>query len=78
MCSGAIHWSRISKVVFCVSQRNLQKKSLGKLKPSSESMINIGNHKIEIIGPLLEEEGLAVLNQFPFQSKKERHKKFYK
>ncbi len=76
MCSGAIHWSRISKVVFCVSQRSLQKKSLGKLKPSCKDLINTGNSKIEIIGPIIEEEGMSILNRYPFKSKKERHNKY--
>ena len=77
MCSGAIHWAKISRVVFCVAQKSLQKKSKGKLKPSCETLINTGHQKIEIIGPLMEEEGLQVLNQTPFLSKKERHKRYY-
>ncbi|MEM7102737.1 MAG: nucleoside deaminase [Bacteroidota bacterium] len=77
MCSGAIHWSRISRVVFGVSQSSLQKVSKGKQKPSCEELINIGNSKIEIVGPLLSKEGLAVLKKYPFKSKKERHQAFW-
>ncbi len=78
MCSGAIHWSKISKVVFGVRQSMLQSVSGGKLKPGSEALINSGHKKIEIIGPVLEEEGLQVLHMSPFQSKKERHAKYYR
>lgn len=78
MCSGAIHWSRLSTVVYSVSQSGLQDFSGGKPKPSCASMINIGGKKAEIIGPVLEEEGLKVFKAFPFLSKKERHAKLHK
>lgn len=78
MCSGAIHWARLSTVVFSVSQIGLQRFSGGKPKPSCEPMINIGGKKTEVIGPLLEEDGLKVFKSFPFLSKKERHAKRHK
>ncbi|MEO1263111.1 MAG: nucleoside deaminase [Bacteroidota bacterium] len=78
MCSGAIHWAKISRVVFGVGQSALQTLSKGKPKPSCEELINIGKHKIEIKGPVLPEEGLLVLKKYPFQSKKERHAQFFK
>ena len=34
MCSGAIHWAKISRVVFSVSQKGLQSISGVRLKPS--------------------------------------------
>ena len=73
MCSGAIHWSRISKVVFGISQQSLQKISLGKIKPKCEDLINIGYKKIEIIGPVLEEKGIEIFKEFPLKKKEERH-----
>jgi tRNA(Arg) A34 adenosine deaminase TadA len=78
MCSGAIHWSRISKVVFGVSQAILQSVSRGNVKPGCRELINIGNEGIEIIGPVLEEEGLEVLKKFPFKSKKRAHEAYHK
>ncbi len=78
MCSGAIHWSRLSTVVFSVSQKGLQGFSKGKHKPSCEPMINIGGKKTVVAGPVLEEEGLKVFESFPFLSKKERHAKLHK
>ena len=77
MCSGAIHWSRVSTVVFGVCQTSLQGLSRGKPKPSCHELINIGKKKTMIIGPLLEQEGLDVLQAFPFLSKKERHQKYH-
>lgn len=78
MCSGAIHWAKIVTLVFSVSQKTLQQFSKGKLKPSCDSLINTGGGKVEIIGPLLEEEGIQVFQDFPFLSKKERHQKLHR
>ncbi|MBX2871268.1 MAG: nucleoside deaminase [Saprospiraceae bacterium] len=78
MCSGAIHWSRLSAVIFSVSQKRLQQFSGGKPKPSCEPLINIGGKKTSVMGPVLEEEGLKVFESFPFLSKKERHAKLHK
>lgn len=76
MCSGAIHWARISRVVFGVSQQGLQGMSKGKKKPRSADMINIGNTSVDVIGPLMEEEGLAMMKAYPFFSKKDRLRKW--
>lgn len=76
MCSGAIHWARISRVVFSVSQTMLQQLSGGKPKPSCESIISVGRRKVEIVGPLIPEEGLKVFDGFAFQSRAERHKQW--
>ena len=77
MCSGAVHWARISRVVFSVSQTMLQGVSKGKLKPRAADLINTGGKTIEVIGPLLSEEGMAVLEAHPFRSKKQRHQAYY-
>ena len=77
MCSGAIHWSRISKVVFGISQKNLQKISGGNPKPKCSDLVNIGKVKIEIIGPLMEEEGLKIFREFPMIKKENRHKEIF-
>ena len=53
MCSGAIKWANISRVVFSVPQEVLQKFSNGRKKPGCESLINSGKRKIEVVGPLL-------------------------
>ncbi len=77
MCSGAIHWARLSKVVYGVSQSTLKKVSAGQPKPDCRSLINSGGSKIDVIGPVLEEEGLKVLRMHPFQSKKERFQNYW-
>ncbi|MEO0339900.1 MAG: nucleoside deaminase, partial [Bacteroidota bacterium] len=78
MCCGAIHWAKIERVVFSVPQSSLQKKSKGRPKPSSHQLLNLGGRKVEVIGPILEEEGQKVLQAFPWKSKVERHDAFWK
>lgn len=73
MCAGAIHWARISRVVFGLSQAMLNEISGGRLKPGSEPIINMGSARTEVIGPLLAEEGRAVFENYDWQPKHERH-----
>lgn len=77
MCSGAIHWSKISKVVFGISQETLKKSSMGNKKPTCKELLSYGGQKREVIGPLLEQEALKEIEGFEFNSKIERHKKIF-
>ena len=72
MCAGAIHWARISRVVFSISQAMLQQLSGGSPKPGCASIINTGTKQAEIVGPLLPEEGLAVFDGYTFASRAAR------
>src|SRR5258706_10528494 len=72
MCAGAIHWSRISRLVFSVSQDMLTARSGGRRKPSAASLLD-QYKQIEIIGPLLPEEGIKIFEGYTFTSKVERH-----
>ena len=66
MCAGAIHSSRISRVVFSVSQAMLQQLTGGRSKPSAASLLNLGRQRVEVIGPLLPDEGLRVFDGYAF------------
>ncbi|MEM9928212.1 MAG: nucleoside deaminase [Bacteroidota bacterium] len=77
MCSGAIHWARLDRVVYGVSQASLQNTSGGKPKPGCRDLINTGGKPIEITGPVLEAEGQELLARFPFTSKKKKHKEYW-
>ena len=78
MCSGAIHWAKIERVVFSVSQAMLKTKSGGNPKPTCAEYLSIGGRKVEVIGPVLPEEGMQVFQEFPFQSKAKRHQRYWK
>jgi tRNA(adenine34) deaminase len=66
MCSGAIKWSGISRVVFGVPQAILQKVSGGRLKPTCEELVNTGVRHIEVLGSLLLDEALTCFEGFNF------------
>ncbi len=75
MCSGAIHWSRIGKVVYSVSQEALNNSNNGNLKPSCDSIVNVGKRKVEVVGPIFEDDGFQVFIDFPLVPKLIRHEK---
>ena len=70
-CAGAIKWARVSRVVFSVSQAMLQRMSGGRPKPSCAEIVNTGNRPIEVRGPLLSDEGLAVFAEYDFAPKRD-------
>lgn len=74
MCAGAIYWARVSRVVFSVSQAMLQARSGGSPKPAAASLLGAGRRAIEIVGPLIPDEGLAVFDGYEFGSKETRHR----
>lgn len=75
MCGGAIHWAKISRVVFSVSQKRLQEISGGTGKMGCEEILNSGRKKVEILGNLLVDEGLKVFEGYKFIPKAERLRK---
>ena len=66
MCSGAIKWSGISRVVYSVPQEMLQILSGGRRKPTCDELVNTGGRHIEVCGSLLVDEGLACYKDFDF------------
>jgi tRNA(Arg) A34 adenosine deaminase TadA len=62
MCAGAIHWAGLSRVVYGVSIARIQAEL-----PSGDRQIPIGvrqilaGREVEVLGPLLEEEGLQAM-----------------
>jgi tRNA(Arg) A34 adenosine deaminase TadA len=66
LCSGAVFLARITKIVFSVSQKMLQKISGGTTKTDCRTLLK-PHQWIEIIGPVLIEEGLKVLEGYQFE-----------
>ena len=64
MCAGAIHWAGIAKLVYCCSQEAFEK-----LVPkdyfyiSSREILQRLQSKTQVVGPVLEEEGIDVLKK---------------
>ena len=66
MCSGAIKWAGISRVVFSVPQARLQNISGGRNKPTCDELVNTGGRHIDVDGSVLLDEGLACFQGFDF------------
>jgi tRNA(Arg) A34 adenosine deaminase TadA len=60
MCAGAIYWSRIPKVIFGCSVEGLASVTDGTLVMPCREVFAHGERAIEVVGPVLESEALAV------------------
>lgn len=68
MCAGAIFWSGIGRVVYGVSERGLYRlvgeEAEEVLQIPCREVLAHGGRMVEVVGPLLEEEGLRVHEGF--------------
>ena len=68
MCAGAIHWAKISRIVYSVPQKRLNKISGVAPKIPCDKIINSCINKYtkeaEIVGSVLVEEGVNVFDNF--------------
>lgn len=65
MCSGAIYWSGVSRVVYGMSEEGLATFTGGDaenptMNLPARTVLNSGQRKIEVIGPLLVDEAAVV------------------
>lgn len=71
MCSGAIYWSGIRKVVYGSSRDALSKLRRFGLNVPCRDILMKGTDLFEVIGPLLEEEVLPLYQEYYFGSIKD-------
>jgi tRNA(Arg) A34 adenosine deaminase TadA len=64
MCSGAIYWGKVGRVVYGLSQEGLYEmvgqESEEGLRLTCRDVLEKGGKRIEVVGPLLEEEAREV------------------
>ena len=65
MCSGAIYWSGVSRVVYGMSEEGLAAITGGDaenptMNLPARTVLNSGQRKIEVIGPLIMDEAAVV------------------
>jgi len=66
MCAGAVFWARIGRVVFGLRAERLyeMRGDTGRqLHLSCQEVLDRGNHEVEVIGPVLEDEAAAVFEK---------------
>jgi tRNA(Arg) A34 adenosine deaminase TadA len=64
MCAGAIYWARIPRLVFGCSVEGLHSITEGTLTLPCRTVFSSGDRTIEIVGPILEDEAIAVHQEF--------------
>jgi tRNA(Arg) A34 adenosine deaminase TadA len=64
MCSSAIYWQGLARVVFGCSSARLIQLVGGGLDLSCREVFERGTESIEVIGPLLEDEGMIIHQRF--------------
>lgn len=61
MCFGAIHWARVSRVVFGCRIKDAKKYGFSELTVSSRRLKSLGNSRIKVEGGVLREECLELM-----------------
>lgn len=69
MCCGAIHWAKLDRVVFMLSQARLKELSGGRQKPGIRSYLPAGGRPIDIVGPVHEEEAFELAREYPWKAR---------
>lgn len=64
MCFSAIHWARISKIVFGASIADAEQAGFNELRLSNVQMKEIGGSPVGIVGGLLREENVQLFEVF--------------
>ncbi len=69
MCAGAIYWAGIGRVVYALSERRLREITGNHpenptLDLPCRTVLSAGQRPTEVVGPLLEDEGAALHEEF--------------
>ena len=70
MCCGAIHWAKLDRVVFALSQRRLKELSGGDPKPGIRDYLPVGGRPLDIVGPVREAEAFALASRYEWRSRR--------
>ena len=69
MCCGAIHWAKLSRIVYALSQAHLKSLSGGQPKPTVRDLLPAGGRPLDIVGPVWEEAALDIAAGYNWQAK---------
>ena len=64
MCTGAIFWSGIPKIVYGCSAAKLGEIAGGAFVVPCRELLNFGKRQIVVVGPILEDQGAAIHRDF--------------
>ena len=60
MCTGAIYWSGIGRVVYGCPNEDLGRILSGNLDISTREILSRGTRKVEVVGPILRDEAFEI------------------
>ncbi|MEM1126575.1 MAG: nucleoside deaminase [Bacteroidota bacterium] len=69
MCCGAIHWAKLDRVVFALSQTRLKELSGGRPKPGLRDYLPVGGRPLDVIGPVREDEAFALAARYAWRQR---------
>lgn len=69
MCCGAIHWAKLDRVVYALSQVRLKELSGGGQKPGIRDYLPVGGRPLDVIGPVREDEAFAIAAQHDWRAR---------
>ena len=64
MCTGAIFWAGISKIVYGCSADTLGEIAGGAFVVPCRELLKYGKRQINVVGPVLEDQGAAIHRNF--------------
>ena len=64
MCSGAIYWSGVGRMVFACSEARLGEIAGIGLNVPSRAVLQTGARVVTVVGPVIEEEAAEIHQQF--------------
>jgi tRNA(adenine34) deaminase len=77
MCAGAIYWSNVRRVVFALDvarMRALAGDGADELMLGCRDVLAHGTHRVEVLGPALEDEAATVLEEhYSSQARRSGH-----
>jgi guanine deaminase len=73
MCFGAIHWARITRIVYGASVQDAKDYGFNELQISNQTLKEISGSKVELIGGVLREE---VLDEYRNWIRRKDHRSY--
>ena len=69
MCCGAIHWAKLDRVVYALSQERLKELSGGTPKPGIRDYLPVGGRPLDVVGPVREDAAFALASRYAWRDR---------
>jgi tRNA(Arg) A34 adenosine deaminase TadA len=69
MCCGAIHWAKLDRVVYALSQARLNELSGGRPKPGIRELLPLGARALSVVGPVRENDAFQIAARYDWRAR---------